>query len=90
MGTLLDQVYGCLVGGAIGDALGAAVENWHYADIRGEHGKVTDFLPQSARSRDGQPGQITDDSTLRQYLIANAAVCIQRQRDLDGKAPLGV
>jgi ADP-ribosylglycohydrolase len=68
MGTLLDQVYGCLVGWVIGDALGAAVENWHYADIRGEHGKVTDFLPQSARSRDGQPGQITDDSTLRQYL----------------------
>jgi ADP-ribosylglycohydrolase len=61
MGTLLDQVYGCLVGWVIGDALGAAVENWHYADIRGEHGKVTDFLPQSARSRDGQPGQITDN-----------------------------
>ena len=66
--TLLDRIYGCLVGGAIGDALGAAVENWHYADIRREHGKVAEFLPQPARSRDGQPGQITDDSTLRHYL----------------------
>jgi ADP-ribosylglycohydrolase len=65
---LLDQAYGCLIGGAIGDALGAPVENWHYADIRRKHGKVTEFLPQPARSRDGQPGQITDDSTLRHYL----------------------
>jgi ADP-ribosylglycohydrolase len=47
---LLDQVYGCLIGGAIGDALGAPVENWHYADIRRKHGKVTEFLPQPARS----------------------------------------
>jgi ADP-ribosylglycohydrolase len=68
MEMLLDQIYGCLVGGAIGDALGAAVENWHYADIRREHGKVAEFLPQPGRSRDGQPGQITDDSTLRHYL----------------------
>jgi ADP-ribosylglycohydrolase len=65
---LLDQVYGCLIGGAIGDALGAAVENWHYADIRARYGKVREFLPQPARSRDGGAGQITDDSTLRHYL----------------------
>jgi ADP-ribosylglycohydrolase len=29
---------------------------------------VTAFLPQPARHRDGAPGQITDDSTLRHYL----------------------
>jgi len=68
MTRFLDRVYGCLIGGAIGDALGAAVENWHYADIRQVHGKVETFLPQPARSRDGEPGQITDDSTLRHYL----------------------
>jgi ADP-ribosylglycohydrolase len=65
---LLDGVYGVLVGGAIGDALGAPVENWHHTDIRREHGRVEEFLPQPARSRDGAPGQITDDSTLRHYL----------------------
>ena len=63
-----DGVRGCLLGGAIGDALGAPVENWHWRDIREQHGRVQEFLPQPARSRDGLPGQITDDSTLRQYL----------------------
>jgi ADP-ribosylglycohydrolase len=65
---LLDAVYGCLIGGAIGDALGAPVENWHYTDVRRQHGRVTEFLPQPARARDGAPGQITDDTTLRHYL----------------------
>ena len=65
---LLDGVYGCLIGGAIGDALGAPVENWHYIDVRREHGRVSEFLPQPARARDGAPGQITDDTTLRHYL----------------------
>jgi ADP-ribosylglycohydrolase len=64
-GDLLDGVYGCLIGGAIGDALGAPVENWHYIDVRREHGRVSEFLPQPARARDGAPGQITDDTTLR-------------------------
>jgi ADP-ribosylglycohydrolase len=65
---LLDAVYGSVIGGAIGDALGAPVENWHYTDVRREHGRLTEFLPQPARSRDGAPGQITDDTTLRHYL----------------------
>jgi ADP-ribosylglycohydrolase len=41
----LDAVYGCLIGGAVGDALGAPVENRHYADIRKRYGKVTEFMP---------------------------------------------
>jgi ADP-ribosylglycohydrolase len=65
---LFDAVYGCLVGGAIGDALGAPVENWHFRDVRRVHGKLSEFLPQPARARDGEPGQITDDTTLRHYL----------------------
>ena len=65
---LTDSVRGCLLGGAIGDALGAPVENWHWTDIRRSHGRLENFLPQPARSRDGAPGQITDDSTLRHYL----------------------
>ncbi|MFB2596198.1 ADP-ribosylglycohydrolase family protein [Herbiconiux sp. P17] len=63
-----DAVEGCLLGGAIGDAFGAPVENWHHADITAQYGALTDFLPQPARSRDGAPGQVTDDSTLRHYL----------------------
>jgi ADP-ribosylglycohydrolase len=66
--ALLDKVYGCLIGGAIGDAMGAAAEDWHYTDIRSHFGRITTFLPQPARSRDGAPGQITDDTTLRHYM----------------------
>jgi ADP-ribosylglycohydrolase len=68
MFDLRDRVLGCLLGGAIGDALGAPVENWHWRDIRQRHGRVTELLSQPARSRDGGPGQVTDDSTLRHYL----------------------
>jgi ADP-ribosylglycohydrolase len=65
---LLDKVYGCLIGGAIGDAMGAPTEDWHYADIRETFGLIDHFHPQPARKRDGQPGQITDDTTLRHYM----------------------
>ena len=66
--ALLDKIYGCLIGGAIGDAMGAPAEDWHYTDIRPTFGRITTFLPQPARSRDGAPGQITDDTTLRHYM----------------------
>jgi ADP-ribosylglycohydrolase len=38
-------VYGSLIGGAIGDALGAPVEGLYYTEIRERHGKVTDLMP---------------------------------------------
>jgi ADP-ribosylglycohydrolase len=62
----LDAVYGCLIGGAIGDAMGAPVENWHYADIRERYGKVREFISHNHGS--GLPGSVTDDSTLRHYM----------------------
>lgn len=62
----LDAVYGCLIGGAIGDAMGAPLENWHYADIRESYGKVQEFVPHHHGA--GLPGTITDDSTLRHYM----------------------
>ena len=63
-----DKVYGCLIGGAIGDAMGAPAEDWYYTDIRATFGRIDSFLPQPARKRDGKPGQITDDTTLRHYM----------------------
>lgn len=62
----LDAVYGCLIGGAIGDAMGAPVENWHHANIRKEYGKVEGFMTHHHGA--GVPGSITDDSTLRHYM----------------------
>lgn len=65
---ILDAVYGCLVAGAIGDALGAPVEGWYYQDIRREHGKVDRFMPFETGYSVGAPGTVTDDSVLRHYL----------------------
>jgi ADP-ribosylglycohydrolase len=62
----LDAVYGCLIGGAIGDAMGAPVENWHYADIRERYGKVRELMAHDHGA--GLPGSVTDDSTLRHYM----------------------
>ncbi len=65
---LFDAVYGCLIGGAIGDALGAPVEGWYWTDIRREHGKVTEFMPFQTGYSDGRPGTVTDDTVYRHYL----------------------
>jgi ADP-ribosylglycohydrolase len=74
---ILDAVYGCLIGGAIGDALGAPVEGWYYTDIREKYGRITELEP-GKRGNTGlsygrkdvttPPGTITDDSALRYYM----------------------
>ena len=75
---IFDAVYGCLIGGAIGDALGAPVETMYYDEIREQYGKLTELLPSyrgntgnrylASRGEPGVPGAVTDDSTLRHYL----------------------
>lgn len=68
---LPDAVHGCLIGAAIGDALGAPVENWHHAEIRATHGKVDRFLPaphRADRPGAGTPGYVTDDTAVRHCL----------------------
>lgn len=74
---MFDAVYGSLIAGAIGDALGAPVEGMYYSDIRDQFGRV-DRLMASAKkntgpnygkaSDPGEPGLVTDDTTLRHYL----------------------
>lgn len=54
---LFNKVYGCLLGGLIGDAMGAPVEGWHYTRIEKEHGQV-----------DGFKGEGTDDSAIKLIL----------------------
>jgi ADP-ribosylglycohydrolase len=56
--SLFDKVYGCLLGGLIGDAMGAPVEGWNYAEIEKKHGEVNDF-----------DGEGTDDSAIRRILM---------------------
>jgi len=46
---LYDKVYGCLLGGAIGDAFGIRLEMMHYRDIEAQYGRVTHFDQLPAR-----------------------------------------
>jgi ADP-ribosylglycohydrolase len=57
-GLLFDKVYGCLVGGLIGDAMGAPAEGKTYEEIEKQFGELRDF-----------EGAGTDDSAIKQILI---------------------
>jgi ADP-ribosyl-[dinitrogen reductase] hydrolase len=59
--TLLNRFRGCLLGGAVGDALGAPVEFMSWDDIVHHHGKtgIQDFTPAY-----GVLGAITDDTQM--------------------------
>lgn len=66
--SLPDAVYGCLIGGAIGDALGAIVEGWSHHRIREEFGRVDTFQAYDNPYSKGNPGSVTDDTIMRQYV----------------------
>lgn len=54
---LYQKVLGCLLGGLIGDAMGAPVECWDYKRIIAEFGEIVDFS-----------GEGTDDSLIKAVL----------------------
>jgi ADP-ribosylglycohydrolase len=60
---LYKKIYGCLAGGAIGDAMGNPFENKHYKDIEKKYGRVTDFI-EGVHSYD-----VTDDTRMEHLLI---------------------
>ncbi|AQW52765.1 MULTISPECIES: ADP-ribosylglycohydrolase family protein [Streptomyces] len=71
------RVRGCLLGGAIGDALGAAVEFASLDEIRSAHGAegVTDFLPAY-----GGRGRVTDDTQMTLFTV-DGLIRAQVRRD---------
>lgn len=64
----IDRIHGCLIAGAIGDSLGATVENWTNEQIREEYGKVESFRSYDNPHAEGDPGTVTDDTVMRHYL----------------------
>jgi ADP-ribosylglycohydrolase len=71
------RVRGCLVGGAIGDALGAGIEFDSLDDIRRKHGPVgvTDYVPAY-----GRRGTVTDDTQMTLF-TAEGLIRAQVRRD---------
>jgi ADP-ribosylglycohydrolase len=79
---LFKKVYGSLIGGAIGDAMGGPVESLHYRFIREYHnGRLTDLVeydrpaelgrpnPEAgAYARSRKPGTYTDDTHLSHFI----------------------
>jgi ADP-ribosylglycohydrolase len=66
---LFDGIYGCIIGGAIGDALGAPIEGWRYWEIREKYGKLNELVAsESVKNSNKKPGGVTDDTILRSYL----------------------
>ena len=63
-----DRVYGCLIGGAVGDALGAAVEGWTHRRIQEEYGTFEEFKQYYMPYSNTEPGTITSDTAMRHYL----------------------
>jgi hypothetical protein len=58
-GKLFEKVYGCIMGAAVGDAMGAPVENMNYRDIREQFGKVEGFQEYAPRRIGGRPAYET-------------------------------
>ncbi|WP_101296893.1 ADP-ribosylglycohydrolase family protein [Halegenticoccus soli] len=65
---ITDKAYGCLIGGAIGDALGAPVEGWTYKQIKDEYGTVEDFKHYYMPYANTEPGAVTSETTMRQLV----------------------
>lgn len=68
---LYKKIYGCLAGGAVGDAFGAPFEGKHYKDIERDYGKVTDF-DEKIHTYKGFPNikcGVTDDTRMEHLLI---------------------
>lgn len=63
-----NAVYGCLIGGAVGDSLGASVEGWTHNRIQREYGTFEEFRQYYMPYSNTEPGTITSDTTLRHYL----------------------
>jgi len=68
-----DRFVGCLLGLAIGDALGMPVEGWSAAAIRARYGRLVSFLP--APRRGLRAGQFTDDTQMAIYLAQSIVDC---------------
>jgi ADP-ribosylglycohydrolase len=64
--TLRDRIRGCLLGGAVGDALGAGIEFSSLERIRADHGAagVTGYVPAY-----GRLGAITDDTQMTAFTV---------------------
>lgn len=76
--ALFDKIWGAMLAGAVGDAMGGPVEGWTYQRIAETYGVLDRLLPyESPPDYHNQfaqaPGTVTDDTRLK-HLVARAIV----------------
>ncbi|MBI3963356.1 MAG: ADP-ribosylglycohydrolase family protein [Deinococcus sp.] len=81
--ALFAKIYGCLLGGAIGDAMGGPVEGWNYQQIQERYGHLDRLLPYEKEPAEHnhwakQAGAYTDDTRLKHVLCQ----CILERGDV--------
>lgn len=83
----LDRVTGCLLGGAVGDALGAGIEFWGLDRIRAELGPdgASDYVEAY-----GRKGAITDDTQMTLFSAEGLLRAIVRNRERGVQNPTPV
>jgi ADP-ribosylglycohydrolase len=70
---LFDKIYAAMLGGAIGDAMGAPVEGWDYTNIEATYGHLSTFAPFNYQpdyhgAFEAKRGIYTDDTRLKHIL----------------------
>jgi ADP-ribosylglycohydrolase len=65
--TLLEKTHACLAGAALGDAMGAPTESWHYRAVMEKWGRITGLVPDH-KLYSGQEAS-TDDTQHRLILF---------------------
>ena len=74
--AVYDKIRGCLLGGAIGDALGAPLENLTYQQIRKKFGSMTGFV-----EHDAHWGRVTGNTQLTCYTAEGVIRSFQRYKN---------
>ncbi len=72
---LYQRIYGCLLGGAVGNAMGFATEGQHYTAIRRRYGGTVQepvFRPDGASPRPPVTGHVYSDDTVMKHMLCQA------------------
>lgn len=74
--TLRDRIYGCMIGGAVGDAMGFPTEGMHYKVIRERYGRVE--APRTRENTEGWDppvnGPVYTDDTVMKHMVCQAII----------------
>jgi len=73
--ALYQRVYGCLLGGAVGDAMGFPTEGWHYSAIRRRYGgllREPAIRPGGEQLRPPVASHVYTDDTVMKHMVCQA------------------